>query len=302
MLLKGNKSSSLESVLGTLRPAARALGQWGLSDEDGATLSKTVKFLQGVVPAESEPSKCFLLEELRAIVAWAKNSTSLSAPVRLQSLALLSALWGFMARGSEIVNSRCAEYLFDPELGARLLATLTKKDKEVIRPRARAVPHLPMILEDLCPTRLLQCYHQEVLAANGAAEPGNLFFPKLDASGRPTTVPLSTDDMKSIIAVMAQGAGVKVEGLDAHFGRTTGYNFFRWVLCFTEPTASELGDWSQAATSSTVVRKHYNQGQDTQLAMFGTRQLRMAWETQCCGAHTIHPSKHFVHGEPTASV
>jgi hypothetical protein len=299
VLIKGNMSSSLDSVMGALRPAAKALDIWGLTQQDGAVLSRTIKFLQGVAPAEPEASKCYLLDELRAMVGWLLITTSMPLPHRLQALALLATLWAFMARGSEVAHSRCKEYVFDPELGARLLPTMTKTDKELIRVRARVAPHLPELLWELCPTRHLMTYVREVLTPHGAASPESFFFPKLTPLGTPSTSPMTTDDMMDVIRLVSVGAGVPTVGLDAHFGRTTGYNFFRWVLCLTEDTASELGDWSRP---NTVVRRHYNQGQDTQLAVFGTRQVRLAWGAQCCGAHAIHPSRHFILGEPGVGV
>jgi hypothetical protein len=295
VLIKGNMSSSLDTVMSTLRPAAKALDIWALTLQDGGTLSRTIKFLQGVAPAEPESSKCYLLDELRAMVSWLLSPASMATAHRLQALALLSALWAFMARGSEVARSRCKEYVFDPELGTRLLPTMLKTDKEVIRVRARVAPHLPELLRELCPTFHLVAYLEGVLLPHGAASPEAFFFPKLSPLGVPSTTPMTTDDMMDVIKAVSVGAGVPTTGLDAHFGRTTGYNFFRWVLCLTEDTASELGDWSRP---NTVVRRHYNQGQDTQLAVFGTRQVRLAWGAQCCGAHAVCPSRHFILGEP----
>lgn len=292
VLVRQRSSNSLKTVMGTLRPVAQDLGLWSVTEVEGRELARTVRFLQQVCPAAVEHARSFFLQEVRAMQEWAR--ANLEPAAAAQHIAVLNTSLGFLCRGKELEGLKLGGVGLDEEVGATLLAKLVKVDKETLEVHPRSAPHLPEALGSLCVTAAMTHYVDAVLRPAGAASIEHYAFPRLDASGVPTATALTAAQMVAMVATMAAGAKIPLHGINAHWGRATGYNIYRWVVLLGVEEVTEMGDW---AMQRTMVREHYSQGNATQLAVFSTHCVRRTWETQCCSAqHPPHPSRYFLPG------
>jgi hypothetical protein len=247
-------SHTLQHVLGNLKGAATAMGEWRVTAIEEQRLHEEIKFLQRMAPSAGKVTHPVPTPAL------VRTATRLAASENLgdvQANALLCVGMGTLARGTEMGGKdglRWQDLTLD-ERGLGFNAMYTKRGGATAAPRPRAFPHLPSALAALCPVRALRRYQEALRRAGRQPLPHTHVW--LDITSPPAAPrPLSVDETADRIKTELARDGTDVTGVDAHWARYAGNSVLTFDLRMYD-VADILGDWAPAASErgSKNVRK-----------------------------------------------
>jgi len=142
-------------------------------------------------------------------------------------------------------------------------------------PSLRVAPALPGGMAQCCITKHLGQYLTQDRGWKGEemATLSEAVFCTVGGDGRSTRRPLGVEAAWGLIKGALKGAGIQEwTTVDQHFGRPSGWNFYRWVLLLSKPVVDEAGDW--AAVRDTTTGTRYDRGTVRDL-------VKMIWKARC---------------------
>ena len=242
VLDKSNKTHNLPAILSSLRCAAKAIGQWSLSERDEDDLSALIKELQSTVPSSARSTTPVPADVLLAAARALRASGTLEDE---QTRAMTIMCPAVLARGTETSGDELGMKWSDltgEQRGLGFLAYFSKKGKQSSDPRPRAFPHPPQQWEELCAIKCLREFKIRWEAAGGTTVPGQPIWCAIDA-GRPTSRPLTVKHITARCREALVAHGAPRDSLHDHWARHTGSNLLTAYFGIDGPAADLLGDW-----------------------------------------------------------
>ena len=239
-------SHTLSHHLSNLRVAARAMGEWAVSETEKDSLNLLVGQLQAAYPSLPARTVAVPVEALVSCCERLRREGSLKA---LQTRALAAVSAGTLARGTEVAGEggmRFGDFTLDHR-GMAFGAMFSKMGKRTLAARVRVFPHMPKDLAEICPTRCLLEYKAAWGAAGGEVSDEAPLWRKVDADGKPTAWPMTVADSTAAIRSELAKEGVDPKIVGDHWARHTGRRILQYELEFGTLGADIMGDWKPAS-------------------------------------------------------
>jgi hypothetical protein len=277
-------SGSLDTKLSNLRVAMTTCGKWEVTEEGAEEIRAMVGYLQDSAPCVVKGSRALREREVVQLFGWLKTQPDTTATRRARGLCAAAIF--FQLRMTELVGDRGMRLLdvFKERLGKgmgyRAWFAKNRGGTQRVVPSLRVAPALPPQFASVCITKQLGEYltrdrawvGEEMGARNTAV------FCTIGADGQSTDKPLGAGEAWGIIQWALRGAGISEwKEVDQHFGRPSGWNFYRWVLLLAKPVVDEAGDW--AAVRDTTTGTSYNRGTIRDLVTMIAKATAKEWCT-----------------------
>jgi hypothetical protein len=266
-------SSTLNGDVSLLRVAAKACGRYELAEADEAALLSSMHFLERTLPAVAASAERLPLHALELLVARLDASGTL-ADEQMALYAILAV--NFQLRGSELLGPRGTQWRDLREQDGVLVhhAVRDKTHKFTLTDKPRVAGHVGGLHRVMCPIHRWRRWLRRK-----PDDESVLVFRQPLADGSLSATPWpAVAGLRQLVTEMRRD-GVKHDKLTDHWGRKTGYNFWRLDLGRKPDVTALAGGRARKDKEDATVRHHY---QYVLVADVIAKVLKVCTDTTCC--------------------